>query len=98
MGLIIVLVLLIIIVALCRDIRSFLYGFAIIDIVLRIIAFVCEQFQAVNKLLGKVPDSIAAMITSESSGTLQTVLLWVYVVIYILFLSYLVPSFFRRRR
>lgn len=98
MGLIIVLVLLIIIVALCRDIRSFLYGFAIIDIVLRIIAFTCSQISAINNLLGKAPDSIGAMITTESSGTLQTVLLWVYVVLYILFLSYLIPSFFRKRR
>lgn len=98
MGLIIVLVLLIIIVALCRDVRSFLYGFAIIDIVLRIIAFVCTQITAVNKLLGEAPDSISAMITSESSGTLQTILLWVYVVLYILFLTYLVPAFFRKRR
>ena len=98
MGLIIVLVLLIIIVALCRDVRSFLYGFAIIDIILRIIAFVCTQVAAVNKLLGEAPASIEAMITSESSGTLQTILLWVYVVLYVLFLSYLIPSFFRRRR
>ena len=98
MGLIILLVILIIIIAIFRNVRSFLYAFAIADIILRIINFVCEQVYEVDEILGQLPDSVAAMITSESSGTLQTVLLWVYVGLYVLFLSYLIPSFFRKKR
>ena len=98
MGLIILVVILIIILVIFRDLRSFLYAFAISDIILRIIDFVCTQIEEANELLGKLPDSIAAMISSESSGTLETILLWVYVGLYVLFLSYLIPSFFRRKR
>ncbi len=98
MGLIILVVVLIIILVIFRDLRSFLYAFAIADILLRIINFVCAQIPEVNKLLGKLYPSIEAMITSESSGTLETVLLWVYAILYVLFLSYLIPSFFRIKR
>jgi len=98
MGLIILVVVLIIIIAIFRDFRSFLYAFAIVDIILRIINFVCGQIPEVNELLGKIYPSIAGMITAESSGTLETVLLWIYAIIYVLFLSYLIPSFFRRKR
>ena len=98
MGLIVLLVVLIIIVVIFRDIRSFLYAFAIADIILRIINFVCSQIPEVNNLLGSLYPSIGGMITADSTGTLQTVLLWVYAVLYLLFLSYLIPSFFRRKR
>lgn len=98
MGLIILVVVLILIVAIFKDFRSFLYAFAIGDIILRIISFVCSQIKEVNDILGKLPSSIAEMIKAESSGTLEIVLLWVYVILYILFLSYLIPSFFRKRK
>ncbi len=98
MGLIILVVILIIILAIFRNVRSFLYAFAIVDILLRIISFVCSQIGEVNKILGKLPNSIAAMIQAESSGTLETVLMWIYVGLYILFLSYLIPSFFGKKR
>ncbi len=98
MGLIILVVVLIVILLIFRDFRSFLYAFAISDIILRIINFVCNQIPEVNKILGKLYSSIEGMIIAESSGTLETVLLWVYAVLYILFLSYLIPSFFRRKR
>jgi len=98
MGLIILVVVLIIIIAVFRDFRSFLYAFAIVDILLRIINFICSQISAVNEVLGKIPSSIASMIRAESSGTLETVLLWGYVVLYVLFLTYLIPAFFRKKR
>ena len=98
MGLIILVVVLIIILVIFRDLRSFLYAFAIADIILRIINFVCSQIPEVDNLLGNLYPSIAGMITAESSGTLKTVLLWVYVIIYLLFLSYLIPSFFRHKK
>lgn len=98
MGLIILVVVLIAIIAIFRDFRSFLYAFAIADILLRIINFVCNQIEAVNELLGTLPVSIADMIASESSGTLENVLMWVYVAIYVLFLSYLIPAFFHHKR
>lgn len=98
MGLIILVVILIVILAIFRDLRSFLYAFAIADIVLRIINFICTQFAEVNGILGKLPNSVAAMIEAESTGTLETVLLWVYVGLYVLFLSYLIPAFLKKKK
>ena len=98
MGLIILVVVLIIILVIFRDFRSFLYAFAISDIILRIINFVSEQIPEVKKITGNLYSSIEGMILAESSGTLETVLLWIYVVLYVLFLSYLIPSFFRKKR
>ena len=98
MGLIILIVILIVIAAIFRDFRNFLYAFAIVDIILRIINFVCVQIPEVNKILGNLPNSIASMITAESSGTLEIALMWIYVILYVLFLTYLIPSFFRKKR
>ena len=98
MGLIILVLVLIVILVIFRDLRNFLYAFAIVDIFLRIVNFLCNQVNEINNVLGKLPSSIGAMISSESSGALEQVLLWVYAILYLLFLTYLIPSFFRRIR
>lgn len=100
MSLIILLVVLIIILVLCRNFASFLYAFAITDILFRILSFVNSQinFESVNNVLNKIPDSIEAMIAADSSGVIYTVLMWVYVVLYLIFVTYLIPTFFRRRK
>lgn len=99
MSLIILVVVLILIVVLCRSFRSFIYAFAISDILLRIIAFISSQVTgSVHQFLEQIPDSIQSMIAADSRGVLYTVLMWVYVALYIVFVSYLIPGFFRRRR
>lgn len=99
MSLIILVVVLILIVVLCRSFRSFIYAFAISDILLRIIAFISSQVTgSVHQFLEQIPDSIQSMIAAASRGVLYTVLMWIYVALYIVFVSYLIPGFFRRRR
>ena len=77
MSLIILLVILVLILVVCRNFASFLYAFAISDIVLRIIAFINSQLNvaSVNNILGKFPNSIEAMIAADSSGVIYTVLM-----------------------
>ena len=99
MSLIILVVVLILIVVLCRSFRSFIYAFAISDILLRIIAFISSQVTgSVHQFLEQIPDSIQSMIAADSRGVLYTVLMWICVALYIVFVSYLIPGFFRRRR
>ena len=99
MSLIILVVVLILIVVLCRSFRSFIYAFANSDILLRIIAFISSQVTgSVHQFLEQIPDSIQSMIAADSRGVLYTVLMWIYVALYIVFVSYLIPGFFRRRR
>ena len=99
MSLIILVVVLILIVVLCRSFRSFIYAFAISDILLRIIAFISSQVTgSVHQFLEQIPDSIQSMIAADSRGVLYTVLMWIYGELYIVFVSYLIPGFFRRRR
>lgn len=100
MSLIILLVILVLILVVCRNFASFLYAFAISDIVLRIIAFINSQLNvaSVNNILGKFPNSIEAMIAADSSGVIYTVLMWIYVALYMVFVSYLIPTFFRKRK
>ena len=92
MSLIILVVVLILIVVLCRSFRSFIYAFAISDILLRIIAFISSQVTgSVHQFLEQIPDSIQSMIAADSRGVLYTVLMWIYVALYIVFVSYLIP-------
>ncbi len=100
MSLIILLVVLVLILVVCRNFASFLYAFAISDIVLRIIAFINSQLNvaSVNNILNKFPNSIEAMIAADSSGVIYTVLMWIYVALYMVFVSYLIPTFFRKRK
>ncbi|MBQ4634077.1 MAG: hypothetical protein IJB71_01875 [Bacilli bacterium] len=100
MSLIILLVILIVILFVCRNFASFLYAFAISDILLRIIAFVNSQIAvaSVNNVLSKLPNSIESMIANDSDGIIYTVLMWIYVGLYAIFISYLIPTFFRKRK
>ena len=100
MSLIVLLVILVLILILCRNFASFLYAFAISDIILRIIAFVNSQLAiaSVNNVLNKFTNSIEAMIAADSDGVIYTVLMWIYAVLYMIFVSYLIPTFFRKRK
>ena len=96
----IVLILLIVVVVFFRRFSSFVYAFAIIDIFLRIMTFI--KYNTVPKLESLIgiylPESIAAIIGRYSSGLLYTILMWIYVIIFIIFLSYITNYFIKKRK
>lgn len=96
----IVLILLIIVVVFFRRFSSFVYAFAIIDIFLRILTFIKNNtVPELHDLIDKyLPESIAAIIGKYTSGIVYTILMWVYVAIFCIFLSYIVSYFIRKKK
>ena len=96
----IVLILLIVVVVFLRKYSSFVYAFAIIDIFLRIMTFIKNNtVPELKSLIGKyLPESIAAIIGRYSSGLVYTLLMWLYVIIFAIFLGYITNYFIHKRK
>ena len=96
----IIVVLLIIVIVFFRRFSSFVYAFSIIDIFLRILTFIkYNTVPELKKLIGKYfPESIAAVISRYSSGTLYKLLMWAYVIIFAIFLFYITSYFIRKKK
>ena len=96
----IIIVLLIVVIVFFRRFSSFVYAFAIIDIFLRILSFIkYNTVPELKSLIGKyLPESIAAVIGRYSSGVLYTILMWIYVILFIIFLSYITNYFIKKRK
>ncbi|MBR4262459.1 MAG: hypothetical protein IKQ35_03760 [Bacilli bacterium] len=100
-DLIVIIVLLALVIFYFRRFSNFVYAFAIIDIFLRILNFIENNVKVpeLQKLISKYfPDSIEALIYHYTDGILTTILLWVYVVIFAIFLGYVFKIFIKRRK
>lgn len=100
-DLIVIVVLLLIVVFCFRRFSSFVYSFAIIDIFLRILNFIQNNLpvKEIQNLIGKYfPNSIEAVIRGYSSGIIETILMWAYTVLYIIFLSYVIKTFIHKKK
>ena len=83
-----------------RTFSGFVYAVVMVDIFLRILAFLKAQLFSGNILafLNKwFPVSVPAMIDKYTNGTLYTLLLWVYVGIMVVFLFYTVRIFIKKK-
>lgn len=96
----VILVLLIVVIVFFRRFSSFVYAFAIIDIFLRILTFIkYNTVPELKSLIGKYfPESIQAVIGRYSSGIFYTILMWIYVIIFIIFLFYITNYFIRKKK
>jgi hypothetical protein len=99
-DLIVVLVLLGVVIFLFRRFSSFVYAVAIIDIFLRIMTFIRDNsVPELKSLIGKYfPESIPAIIANYSNGIFYTILMWIYVVIFTVFLVYITKYFIKKRK
>lgn len=84
-----------------RRFSSVVYGIAIIDIFLRILTFV-KNNSGVPELKTLIdtyfPESIAAIIGKYSSDMIYSILMWIYVVIFAIFLGYTIQYFVKKRK
>ena len=96
----VIIVLLIFIAVFFKRFSSFVYGFAIIDIFLRIMTFVKNNtVQELHDLIGKyLPESIASVIGKYTSGIVYTILMWAYVIVFATFLAYIVTYFIKKKK
>ena len=101
MDLIIILVLIILTIIFFRRFSNVVYIICIIDMFLRIISKI-EVLLGIKEISNLVtrylPDSLLAVINSYSSGIINTILVWLYVGVYVIFLYYVVCTFFRKKK
>jgi len=100
MDLVILIVLIAIAIIFFKRFSSFIYFLAITDIFLRIMTFINVELArlGIYLYLNKyIPASIPSIINSYSSGILNTVLMWLYVIAIIIFESYIIKTFFRKK-
>lgn len=99
-DLIVVLILLGIVIFLFRKFSSFVYAVAIMDIFLRIMTFIRDNsVPELKSLIGKYfPESIPSIIARYSDGIFYTILMWVYVCIFTVFLVYITKYFIKKRK
>lgn len=100
MDLVILFVLIGIVIFIFKKFSSFIYFIAIIDILLRIIAFIKLQISnyEIYTFLNKYfPTSIPGILNRYSTGILNTILIWLYVIAMIIFEYYIIRTFIRKK-
>ena len=99
-DLIICILLLVIMLVWFKKFDSYIYAFGILDILLRILYFIKTHIDlaVLNKILGYLPSSISGLVMKYTSGTVETILLWVVVVLYILFVYHIIKFFAKKRK
>lgn len=100
-DLIILIILILIVVMFFKRFSSFVFLIAIIDMFLRILTFIKYNIGLpdVSALISKyIPENIIAIINKYSSGIINTILQWIFIVIMIIFLTYIIKIFLRKKK
>lgn len=98
---IVLIVLILIVVMFFKRFSSFVFFIAIVDMFLRILTFIRFNIGLpdVSALIGKyIPASIIAIIDKYTSGIFQTILEWAFVIIMMIFLSYVTKIFIHKKK
>ena len=96
----IVIVLAGVLVMIFKKFSSFVYYIAMVDIFLRILAFIAANVPVAfltNFLNAYFPKSIPNIIDIYSSGIFQTVFMWLLLIVYCIFDFYIVRTFFKKK-
>lgn len=90
MDVVVIFIILLIVALVFKRLDNTIIFFGIIDIFLRIVDFIGNNtVKELNNFINKyLPASIEAIIKNYSSGTLELVLVWIYVILMALFLYY----------
>ena len=99
MDIVIVVVLILLAAVYFRRVSNTVICFGLVDIFLRILNFIGNNTtKDINNIINKYfPSSIESIIRAYSSGILETILVWVYVIIMIMFVYYVFRILLRRR-
>ena len=88
-DLVVVIILLLLVLFFFRRFSSFVYAVAIIDIFFRIVTFLKDNVP--------VPE-LKVLIEKYSSGIFYTILMWIFVFIYMCFLFYVTRTFIHKKK
>ncbi len=100
-DLVVLIALVVIVIMFFKRFSSFVFFMAIIDIFLRILTFIKNNIGLpdVSALIGKyLPESIFGIINKYSTGTINLLFKWAFVIIMIIFLSYIVKIFINKKK
>lgn len=100
-DLVILIALIVIVVMFFKRFSSFVFFMAIIDILLRILTFIKNNIGLpdVSALIGKyIPSSMFGIIDKYSTGTINIILKWAFVIIMCIFLSYIIKIFIKKKK
>ncbi len=90
MDILVIFIILLIVALVFKKVSNVIIFFGLIDVFLRILDYIGKNTIAdVNNIINKIfPDSIPAIISTYSTGTLESILMWAYVLLMILFVYY----------
>ena len=94
-------ILLVLVFIFFKKFDCYVYFIAIFDMVLRILTFIRYNIGLpdVAALIGKyIPENIPAIVGHYLSGTLYTIVVWIYVIFMMIFVFYTARIFWKKRR
>lgn len=89
-----------VLVMIFKKFSSFVYYIAMVDIFLRILAFISSNLPLKflsNFLDTYFPKSVSNIIEIYSSGIFETVFIWLLLIIYCIFVFYIARTFFKKK-
>lgn len=100
-DLVVLIVAIVIVVIYSKRFQTYIFGFGMIDILFRILNII-NGFIPVKEIRTfidtYIPASVPGVINNYTKGILNTVLIWVYVIIMAIFLYYIVRIFIKRKK
>ena len=96
-DLIIIILLIILTIVFFRKFSNVVYIICILDIFLRLLDII-ERMLGVPEFSALVNKSIYHIIVANTSGIIETILIWLYIAIYCAFLYYVIRTFFRKKK
>jgi hypothetical protein len=100
MDLVILIILLAIVVIIFKKFSSFVYFMVIIDLFLRILhelTSLINVYELTSFVTKYIPASVPAILAKYSAGIFYTLLIWGYVIVYIIFETYIVRTFMKKK-
>ncbi len=100
-DLIVLIVLIAIIIIFFKNFSSVVYFIAIVDILLRILTAVKNNIplQDIRAVINNyIPESIPSIVHKYLTGIPYTIFIWIYIIIFSIFLSYIIKTFWKKKR
>lgn len=90
MDILIIFIILLIVALIFKKASNVVIFFGLIDVFLRILDYIGNNtITEVNNVINKIfPDSIPAIIKAYTQGTIESILMWGYILLMILFVYY----------
>ena len=98
-SVIVLIILLILIIVFFRDFNAFIYSFVMIDIFLRIVTYLKTYLLKANAFgfFDFIPESIPSILKSFDLGSMNDIVMFLYVLVYMIFLGLMFSKFVNRK-